>query len=211
MTTRKRRRITVMDWGQRQLRQERWMSDEPVVLAVATYPARADADHDFGAVLGGGQGGRLDRVAAAILEKGADGKLEVRRHGCTPEHPAYCDVLLGGALMVIAAPLGIAFLTPVVPTGAAWAGVGAIVDHFWHYIPRDALRRMSDLLESGQAALVVVAVNHLGVEVAALLSQSTNKISTDCIRADLEATLAATREPKQPLSKPGTSDEVRAT
>jgi hypothetical protein len=106
------------------------MSDEPVVLAVATYPARADADHDLGAVLDGGQDRRLGRIAAAVLEKGADGKLEVRRHGSTAERPAHCDVLLGGALTLIAAPLGIAFLAPIVPTGAGWAGVGAIVGHF---------------------------------------------------------------------------------
>jgi hypothetical protein len=178
------------------------MSDQPIVLAVATYPARADADHDFGAVLGGGQDGRLDHLAAAVLEKGADGKLEVRRHGSTAEHPAYGAVLLGGAITVIAAPPGIAFLALVVPTRAAWAGVAAIVGHFWHYIPRDTLRRMSDLLESGQAALIVVAVNHVGVEVAALLSRPTNTIITDCTRADLEANLAAPTDPTRPPSKP---------
>ena len=41
-----------------------------------------------------------------------------------------------------------------------WAGVGGIVGYFWHNIPKRQLQRMSDLLESGQAALVVVALDH---------------------------------------------------
>ena len=168
------------------------MSDESVVLAVATYPARADADHDFDAVRPTGQERKLDRVAAAVLEKGADGKLEVRRHDSTAEHPAYGDVLLCGALTVLAAPLGIALLAAVLPARTAWTGVSAIVDHFWHHIPRDTLRRMNDLLESGQAALLVVAVNHTSDEVAALLTHPTDKIVTGCT-ADFAADFASTR------------------
>ena len=138
------------------------MTDQPVVLAVATYAATADADHDFDSACLVGREGRLEHVAAAVLEKGADGRLEIRRHDSTAEHLAFPGALLGGAITVIAPPLGIAFLAPVLPTRAAWAAVGAIVAQFWHHIPRDTLRRLSDLLESGQAALVVVAVNHTG-------------------------------------------------
>ena len=56
------------------------MTNQPVVLAVATYAARADADHDFDSARLVGQEGRLDHVGAAVVEKGADGKLEIRRH-----------------------------------------------------------------------------------------------------------------------------------
>jgi uncharacterized membrane protein len=167
------------------------MTNQPVVLAVATYAATADADHDFDSACRVGREGKLERVAAAVLEKGADGRLEIRHYDSTAEHLAFPGALLGGAITVIAPPLGIAFLAPVLPTRAAWAAVGAIVAHFWHHIPRDTLRRLSDLLESGQAALVVVAVNHTGDQVAALLTQPTDKIVNDCTRADVEADLAA--------------------
>ena len=178
------------------------MTNQPVVLAVATYTARADADHDFDSAWLVGQEGRLDHVGAAVVEKGADGKLEIRRHDSTAEHLAFPGALLDGAITVIAPPLGIALLAPVLPTREAWAGVGAIVDQFWHHIPRDTLRRLSDLLESGQAALVVVAVGGTAEEIAALLTHSTDKIVTDCSRADLEADLAAARTTAQPQSQP---------
>ena len=171
------------------------MTDQPVVLAVATYAARADADHDFDSARLVGQEGRLDQLGAAVVEKGADGKLEIRRHDSTAEHLAYPSALLDGAITVIAPPLGIALLAPVLPTREAWAAVGAIVGHFWHHIPRDSLRRLSDMLESGQAALVVVAVNQTVEEIAGLLTHSTHKIVTDCCRADFNADLAATTQP----------------
>jgi hypothetical protein len=162
------------------------MTDQPVVVAVATYPARVDADHDFDSVCRAGQDGKLDHFAAAVLEKGRNGELEIRRHAGA-DQLSFPGALLGGAITVIAAPLGIAFLAPVMPTGAAWTGVSAIVGHFWHYIPRNTLHRMSILVESGQARLVVVAVNRTGEEVAALLSRPADKIVTDCTWADFSA------------------------
>lgn len=177
------------------------MTNQPVVLAVATYAARADADHDFDSARQVGQEGKLDHLGAAVVEKGADGKLEIRRHDSTSEHLVYPGALLDSAMTVIAPPLGITLLAPVLPTRQAWAGVGAIVGHFWHHIPRDILRRLSDLLESGQAAVVVVAVNKTVEEIAELLTHSTQKIVTDCFQADLEADLAATSAATQPLPK----------
>ncbi len=169
------------------------MTNQPIVLAVATYSARADAEHDFDSAWLVGQDGKLDQVAAAVLEKGADGRLEIRRHDSAADHLAFPGALLAGAIAVIAPPLGIAFLASVMPSRAAWVATGMIASHFWYHVPRDTLRRLSDLLESGQAALLVVAANHTGAEVAALLAHPTDKIVTQCAQADsFEAELSAT-------------------
>jgi uncharacterized membrane protein len=175
------------------------MTNQPIVLAVATYTARADADHDFDSARLVGKEGRLNHVGAAVVEKGADGKLEIRRHDSTAKHLAYPNALLDGAITAIAPPLGIALLAPVLPTREAWAAAGAIVGHFWHHIPRDILRRLSDMLESGQAALVVVSVNQTVEEMVELLTHSTHKIATACCRPDLAADLVATSAATQPL------------
>jgi len=172
------------------------MTNQPVVLAVATYAARAHADHGFDSAMLVGQEGMAGHVGAAVVEKGADGKLEIRRHDSTAGHLAFPCALLDGAITAIAPPVGIALLAPVLPTREAWAGVGAIVGHFWHHIPRNTLRRLSDLLESGQAALVVVAVGHTAEEIAAFLTHSTDKVVTDY--ADCDGDLAATSTAKPP-------------
>jgi uncharacterized membrane protein len=163
------------------------MSDQPVVMAVATYRSKAAADWDFCAVRDAKHEREADHVAAAVVEKGANGQLIMDCHDNSARHLAWGGALLGGVFIVIAAPLGIHFLAPIIGTGTAWAGVGAIVDHFWHNIPKNDLRLMSDLLESDQAALVVVAVDHTGEDIEALLSNATTKIITDASFADFEA------------------------
>jgi uncharacterized membrane protein len=178
------------------------MTRHPIVLAVASYSARRDAEHDFDSARLVRQEGKLDQVAAAVLEKGADGRLEIRRHDSTAEHLAVPGALLGAAISVIAPPLGIAFLAAVLPTMAAWAAVGVIAGHFWHHIPKDTLRRLSDLLESGQAALLIVAVNHTGGEVASLLTRPTDEIVNQSILADLDEDLSATSGASQPRPEP---------
>ena len=139
------------------------MADRPTVLGVATYPDTGSAVADLRAVSGIDRR-TVDHVAAAVLVKGLDGKLHLDRHDTTAADLAWGGALVGGALAVVAAPLAIAPLSDVATQDATWAGVGGIVGYFWHNIPKGQLLRMSDLLESGQAALVVVALDHTATD-----------------------------------------------
>jgi hypothetical protein len=167
------------------------MGEQAVVVAAATYPSRATAAEGFRTLCSAPPRGSVGRLAAAIVEKGADGRLTIDRHGCcTTSHVGRDDLLLGAVLVVLAAPVGIAFLVSVVATGSAWAGVAVLVGHIWHDIPKSELRRMSDLLEAGQAALVAVAVNRAADDVRAGLSAATIAVVTDGVTVDLEADVA---------------------
>ena len=162
------------------------MSEATVVMAVASYPSKADAEHDLNAVLTATHG-EGHHVAAALVEKGAGGELTVDRDGQSA--PLLCDgAVLGAAFIVVAAPLGIAFLAPVMTTTASWAGVGAVVSHLWHHIARHDLNRMSLLLESAQAALVVVTVGD--ADITPSLSRASETLVADGTRADLAAAYA---------------------
>jgi uncharacterized membrane protein len=162
------------------------MGDQTVALVVATYASRAAAENDCNAARSAKHDGDLDHVAGVVLEKSADGRLEIDRHDNTAKHHGWGGALLGCAIIVIAAPLGIQFLAPAVATHAGWAGVADVVGHFWYNIPKDQLRRMSNLLEADQAALVVTAVGHSGQDIASLLSNATSKIVADDTQADFE-------------------------
>ena len=157
------------------------MSDHTTVLAVASYRTKDAADRDFDAIRS--KEGQLD-YAAAVLEKGADGTIILDRHRHAAADIASGDALLGAALDIIAAPVGIQLLAPAAATRGAWAGVAALVAHFWHNIPRNELFRMSNLLEAGQAALVIVAVDHTTEDVRSLLSNATTTLVTDPTVAD---------------------------
>jgi len=165
------------------------VSDQNVVMAVASYRSRAAAEDDFRAVCDSARGGAPVPVAAAMVEKGADGLLTVGHHRVT-ERFAFGAAVLGGALVVLAAPVGIVFLVPAIATKTAWAGVGAIVAHFWNNVPKAELRHMTDLLETAPAVLVVVALDQAHDDIEPLLTNASRTIVADVATADLEAEFA---------------------
>ena len=129
-------------------------------------------------------------VATAIVEKGAIGELAIVLHNNTAAVLPWGDALLGGPLTVIATPVGIRFLVSMKTSATDWAGVGVIAGHFWHDIPREQLRQMSDLLEAGQASLAVIAVECERDVLNARLERASAKIISDSIWADLETDFA---------------------
>ena len=151
--------------------------------------------------------GPVGRRAAAIVEKGADGRLTIDRHASTTSRVGPDDLLLGAALVVLAAPVGIAFLVPLAATWSACrAGVAALVGHIWHDIPKSELRRMSDLLEVRLGGLLVaVAVDEEADGIRAALTGATIALVTNGVTADLEALHRGAghrRGERQPLDPP---------
>lgn len=155
------------------------MSDKPTTVAVATYSNKASAEQDYEVVRGAKHAGQIDHLAIAFVERDADGKLRIDRHDSTAKHMAWGGAVLGGALAVVSAPLGIVFLGPLAASSGTWAAAGGLAGHFWNNIPKDEVRKMSDLLEAGEFGLVVVAVNPKGVDIEALLANATEKTVVD--------------------------------
>ncbi len=149
------------------------MGDHEVVLTVAAYASEAAAEQDFDAVGRARDSGPHHHVAAAVLMKGADGALTIHRSDGLAANVAWGGALLGAALAVIAAPVGILFLQPVATTSTEWARVAALVDHFWRNVPQETLHRMSNMLESSPAGLVIVAVDQTTEDIGVLPSEAT--------------------------------------
>jgi len=166
------------------------MGDQPVVLAVASYPSRAAADRDFGALWSSEPHCESSPVTAALVEKGSSGELEMNDCRSSGAGLAWGIALLGGALITVAAPIGVSYLASGLSSSAEWAGAAAIVGRFWHHIPRDKLRSMSNLLEAGQAGVVVVAIAHDSAHVMACLSGATSTVASESIPLDLAADFA---------------------
>jgi uncharacterized membrane protein len=155
------------------------MAHKPATVAVATYSDKDAAQQDFDAVWGIKHEGQIDHLAIAMVEKADDGSLKIDRHDTTAKHMAWGGGILGSALTVISAPLGIVFLGPLAVSTAAWAGAGALVGHFWDNIPKDQVRKMTDLLDAGDFGLIIVAVNPKEASVSSLLANATSKIVID--------------------------------
>lgn len=164
------------------------MSDKPITVAIATYASKSAADQDYDAIHGIKHQGQLDHLAIAVVERQADGDLKIDRHNSSAKHAAWGTGVLGGALTVISAPLGIVLLGPLAATSAVWAAVGGFAGHFWRNIPKDTVREMSDVLERGEFGLVIVAVNPNRIDIGALLSGAEEVVVSDDV-ADTESAL----------------------
>jgi uncharacterized membrane protein len=158
---------------------------KPMVVLVATYPNVTDAESDYKAVMALHKEGDLGHVAAAVLTKDDEGKLKIHRHDTTAKHLAWGGLIVGafigvmlpwlGAVFIMGSFLGGAALSAGVD-GAVLAGFGGLTGHFFEQIPKDDLRQMGDLLESGDAGLVVVGVDKKQEEVEAVLAKADRKI-----------------------------------
>ena len=165
------------------------MSDHNVVLTIAAYDSPAAAERDFDALGRARDGDERRRVAAAVLKKAAGGALRIYR---SDDVAANMGALLGAALAVIAAPVGILFLQPIAATRVGWVRVAALVDHFWQNIPQETLHLMSNMLESSPAGLVIVAVDQTKEDSGVLLSEATATLISHSTTADLGADITDT-------------------
>lgn len=164
----------------------------PITLAAATYASRGAALEDYDTVRAAKTEGEYDHIAIAVITKRADGTVEVERHDSTAKHLAWGGALVGAAALVltpVAAPvaIGVSLGAGGGLTAAGLAGAGGIAGHFWHNVPKEKVREMSDLLHDGESGLIVVAVNKLGSDISPLLGRAEKVVIDDTSKGDLEA------------------------
>ena len=100
------------------------------------------------------RGGPPGQLTAAVVEKGADGYLTMDRHHSTPSGAARGGELLAAALVVLAAPLGLRFLSSVMATRETLVAVACLAAHFWQNVPKSEPPSHGDLARGppGQAS-----------------------------------------------------------
>jgi uncharacterized membrane protein len=162
------------------------MPDRPLIIFVASYADVAGAEADYDAVRALHKAGDLGHVAAAVVTKGTDGKLKIHRHDTTAKHLAWGGALVGGLIGVLVPPLGFAWLAGAAIDGVVLAGAGGVVGHYWHNIPKADLQEMSDLLDAGEAGLVVVAVDKIEEEIEAVVVHAVRKVTKKLEKGDVE-------------------------
>ena len=166
----------------------------PIGLAAAKYATRDEAVHTFKTVWGAKHEGEFDHMSLAVLTKDADGKLQEERHDSTAKHLAWgwgragCRVGGRGAS---------GWGRHAGQRAGAVGGAGAIVGHFHHNISKEKLQEVSDLLESGQSGVVVVAVNHKKSDIKPLLDGSEKTVVIETRAGDIDTEFEkAVREAK---------------
>ena len=130
------------------------MADEPVFLYLAVYDSENDARLDFDVLLELHAAGVVGTYDAALVTKDAEGKVHVHKrekptqHGAWTGHRRRCD-------------RRDSFPPSIVVSAAVAGGAGGVIGHLWRGMSRSDVKELGELLDSGQAGLIVIGRSKL--------------------------------------------------
>lgn len=125
-----------------------------VFLFIGTYPDEASARSDYDIVKDLHSAGAVGTYDAAVVTKDDAGKVHVNKDETATRHGAW-----GGA--AVGAVVGILFPPAVIGTAVVGAAVGGVSGHLWRGMSRADVKEFGELIDAGQAALVIVGQSTL--------------------------------------------------
>jgi len=118
-------------------------------IYVGTYPSEAAARSDYDVVKDLHSLGAVGTYDAAVVTKDPSGKVHVNKDEMATRHGAW-----GGA--AAGALVGILFPPSLIGSALVGAAVGGVSGHLWRGMSRSDVKQFGDVIDAGQAALVVV-------------------------------------------------------
>jgi uncharacterized membrane protein len=165
---------------------------ESVFIFIGTYPNEAQAQSDYQVIKDLHSAGAVGTYDAAVVSKGQNGDVHVNKDEMATRHGAW-----GGA--AVGAAIGILFPPAIIGTAAVGAAIGGVSGHLWRGMSRADVKDLGELLDTGQAALVVVGESSVkeAVDKAALKAEKRVAKDLDVKPKDIdEAVQQATAEVK---------------
>jgi uncharacterized membrane protein len=141
---------------------------KPMFFYVGVYNSAIDAEADDDAIKALDDAGAIGSYDSAILVKEADGTVKVTKTEKPVEHGAWIGAAAGAGAAIL-----FPFLLPgLVVAGAAGAGVGAWFAHLAHGTSRSKAREIGELLNDGDAAVVVIGIDHDAKQIEAAATRA---------------------------------------
>jgi uncharacterized membrane protein len=148
------------------------MSDRPVFIYAATYADAAGAEADYDALLELHAAKLVGTYDVALVTKDAEGKVHLKKHEKPTQHGAWGGVAVGAGVGIIAAPA-------VIPAALIGGIIGGVGGHLKKGISRDDAKELGDLIEAGEATLLVVGESRLEEELDKELTRAEKSIEKE--------------------------------
>jgi uncharacterized membrane protein len=118
-------------------------------IYVAAYPDEMAAQADYDAVKALHATGLVGSYDAAVVTKDRNGKVHANKDETATRHGAWWGVAAGAAV-------GAIFPPSILATAAAGGIIGGVSGHLAKGMSRQRVKELGDLIEPGQAGLVIV-------------------------------------------------------
>jgi uncharacterized membrane protein len=148
------------------------MSDRPVFIYAATYGDRADAFADYESLLDLHAARLVGTYDVALIAKDADGKVHVHKREKPTQHGAWGGIAVG-------AVVGILFPPSVIGAAAIGGLVGGVGGHLRKGISRGDAKELGELLEGGEAALIVIGESRIQEQLDKTLTRAEKSLEKE--------------------------------
>jgi uncharacterized membrane protein len=148
------------------------MSDRPVFIYAAVYADRDGALADYDGLVDLHEAKLVGTYDVAVISKDADGKVHVEKHEKPTQHGAWGGIAVG-------ALVGVLFPPSVIGAAAVGGLVGGVGGHLRKGMSRGDAKELGDLLESGQAALIVIGESRVEEQLDKALTRAEKSIEKE--------------------------------
>jgi uncharacterized membrane protein len=132
---------------------------DTVFIYIGTYSNKAAALSDYDGVKDLHALGAVGTYDASVVTKDEKGKVHVNKDETATRHGAW-----GGA--AAGALIGLLFPPAIIGTAALGAAVGGVSGHLWRGMSRRDVKEFGEVIDDGEAALVIVAESTLAEAIA---------------------------------------------
>jgi uncharacterized membrane protein len=154
---------------------------DTVIVLAAAYDSVADAEVDYEAIKALYYDVKTSHdFDAAVIDRDESGKVHVvRKHEQPTRHGAAVGMGWGlavGAASILMPGIALVGLAGGAATGAA---IGAVAGHIKGGMSNDDLRRLGEVLRSGQAGLIAVYATNMADQIAASIKAENRHVSQE--------------------------------
>ncbi len=148
------------------------MSDRPVFIYAATYADRPGAEADYDTLLELHAEKLIGTYDVALVTKDQDGKVHVEKHEKPTQHGAWGGIAVGAAVGILAAPA-------VIPAALVGGVIGGVGGHLKKGMSRETAKELGDLIDAGQATLLVIGESRLEEQLDKALTRAEKSIEKE--------------------------------
>jgi uncharacterized membrane protein len=128
--------------------------EDGMFLYIGTYPSESAARADYDIVKDLHSVDAIGTYDAAVVTKDDDGKVHVNKDEMATRHGGW-----GGA--AAGAVVGLLFPPAIIGSALVGGAIGGISGHLWRGISRSDVKELGELIDEGEAALLVVGASTL--------------------------------------------------